>query len=139
MHRIPGLSFALFLLIVVLCLALFRALVQGWSTAAVVALAVALVAVICILMAASVRGGIQYLRHARPRTLPDPRKAVGRLVKSLTSEDRRKAKQAARLLGEITSAEPSPGLGPFATEAGPAWKRWNDWWMANRAGARPDR
>jgi len=141
MYRIPGLSLALSMLIVLLCLAISRALARGWGTGAVVGLAVALAAVVCFLMAASIRGGIQYLRHARPRTLPDPRKAVGRLVKSLTSADRRKAKQAARLLGEITTAETKLGRGPFAPEAGPTWKRWNDWWMANRKnrpGSTPD-
>jgi len=132
MRRIPGLSSLLFLLTVVLCLAFLQAIVQGWGTAALLTIFFSLAALVLVLILLSVQGGLKFVRHSRRQAPPDPKGTIRRLVKSLSSKDRKEAKQAARLLGELAS-ETSPAVeSPFAADGQPAWRRWNDWWVAYR-------
>jgi len=137
MRRIPGLSSLLFLLTVVLCLTFLQAIIRGWGPAALLAIFFSLAALVLLLILLSLKGGIQYVRHSRKQAPPDPRKTIRRLVKSLSSKDRKKAKQAARLLGELATETSPAAESPFAPDGQPAWRRWNEWWVEYRRVTHP--
>jgi hypothetical protein len=140
MRRIPGLFVTLFLLTVVLSLAFFLALNEpateptpvGAGALALVALGFTMCLMLAYLGYASYKAASLIYRHGSRFTEAQRKKSIQRLVKTLASKDKEKARRAARLLGELTDAgEVGPGL--EIQEGKPGWRRWNDWWMEHRS------
>lgn len=129
MSRFPGMALSFVLLIFLFCLGL----TEKWNPAILGVIAAVLGCLVIFLVIQGIIGGVKYYRLLRRETHRDKNHAIRRLVKSLASKDRETAKRAARLLGELTSQGQGPGLSPFPVEdAEPSWRRWNDWWAANR-------
>ena len=79
------------------------------------------------------RGFRKYARVKKKDKLYDDQQLVERLVAMLASSDRREARRAARLLGQMSFRDGTNYLGPFPVEdIGFTWQRWNAWWLLNR-------
>ena len=133
MRKIPGLASTTFLLVVILCLALFQAVTEGWSDALLAIVSLSLVSIVSVCILLSVRGGIQLLRARNEQSDLSHRRTIRRLVRSLSSGDRQKARRAARLLGELTNYRAAANGTVFPNDGQSPWERWNEWWMENRA------
>ena len=130
MKRIPGFT----ALVILLSLFLSFGVIASWEPNILLGMGVVLVLLVGWLILGGIRGGAKIYRHSARRDSNFERtKVVQRLVKSLASKDKKVAKRAARLLGEMTAPGTALNRGVVPPEDVYSWRRWNEWWAEHHS------
>ena len=127
MKRMPGITLS----VVLLASLLSVGIVYSWDNRLLVPVGLILGVLVAHLALRAMRGLAQFYRYRGAHRYFDREKAIGRLMKSLTSRDKEEAKRAARLLGELTSQHTALGRGILPKNGTTSWEHWDQWWVEN--------